>query len=86
MSAGVVPQRLAALLLHLASRFGDEIETGVTLIPLAQSRTECARLVGATVETAIRTFSRWQKDGLVETTSDGFSFNDVARLEQLTFE
>jgi CRP-like cAMP-binding protein len=86
MSAGTVPKRLATLLLHLASRFGDELEDGTTFIPLVLSRTECARLIGATVETTIRTFSRWQHDALVDTTPEGFALRDVKRLEQVTAE
>jgi CRP-like cAMP-binding protein len=86
MSAGTAPKRLATLLLHLASRFGDELEDGTTFIPLVLSRTECARLIGATVETTIRTFSRWQHDALVETTPEGFALRDVKKLEQLTAE
>jgi CRP/FNR family transcriptional regulator len=80
MAAGAVPKRLATLLLHLASRFGDEMEDGVTHIPLALSRAECARLVGATVETTIRTFSKWQKEELVATTDRGFVLRDVEKL------
>lgn len=86
MSAGTVPKRLATLLLHLASRFGDELHDGTTFIPLVLSRTECARLIGATVETTIRTFSRWQRDALVETTPEGFALRDPKKLEQLTAE
>jgi len=84
MSAGTVPKRLATLLLHLATRFGDHDVDGHTFIPLALSRAECACLVGATVETTIRTFSQWQKEGLVATTPDGFALRDVSRLERLT--
>jgi CRP-like cAMP-binding protein len=86
MSAGTVPKRLATLLLHLASRFGDELQDGTTFIPLVLSRSECARLIGATVETTIRTFSRWQREALVETTPEGFALRDPTKLEQLTAE
>jgi CRP-like cAMP-binding protein len=84
MSAGKVEKRLATLLLHLASRFGDELDDGSTLIPIHVSRAECARLVGATIETTIRTFSRWQKKGLVTTTPDGFAIGDVSALTAIT--
>ena len=66
MSAGKIDKRLATLLLHLASRFGDEQGDGTTFLPIHLSRVECARLIGATIETTIRTFSKWQKTGLVE--------------------
>lgn len=86
MTAGAVPKRLATLLLSLAKRFGDDGDDGSTVIPLLLSRSECARLVGATVETTIRTFTRWERDGLVETTQGGFALHDPAALEQITFE
>lgn len=86
MTAGSVPKRLATLLLHLVERFGDEAEDGATRVPVSLSRAELARLVGATVETTIRTMSRWQKDGLVTTTVGGFVVPDVSALTALTAE
>lgn len=86
MHAGTVDKRLSTLLLHLASRFGDELADGTTFVPIQLSRSECARLVGATIETTIRTFSRWQKEGLVETTPEGFALHDVPTLTRLTEE
>lgn len=82
--AGRVDQRLATLLLHLASRFGDELDDGTTVIPVQLSRVECARLVGSTVETTIRTFTRWQRAGLVETTQEGFTLRSVAALSEVS--
>lgn len=72
MTAGPVERRLAALLLHLAERFGDEGDDGALTIPVVLSRSELARLVGATIETTIRTMSKWQKAGIVSTTPKGF--------------
>lgn len=82
LSAGPVPRRLAALLLHLADRFGDEDEQGAIHIPVALSRTRLARLVGARVETVIRTASRWQKEGWLVTTDEGFEIRDPAALQR----
>jgi CRP/FNR family transcriptional regulator, cyclic AMP receptor protein len=84
MTAGKIEKRLATLLLHLASRFGDENGDGTTFVPIRISRSECARLIGATDETTIRTFSRWQKAALVETTAEGFTLRDVTALTELT--
>jgi CRP-like cAMP-binding protein len=80
MTAGPVDERLAALLSHLAHRFGDELEDGSVVIPVSLSRTELACLVGATVETVIRTMSRWQKEGAVSTTETGFVLHDPERF------
>jgi len=81
MTAGPVERRLAALLLHLAERFGDENDRGETEIPVALSRNDLARLVGATIETTIRTMSRWQKAGSLSTTAQGFVIHRLADLE-----
>jgi CRP-like cAMP-binding protein len=53
--------------MELGERFGDEMEDGSTLIPLRLTRAELAALVGTTVETTIRTLSRWSREGLVTT-------------------
>lgn len=63
-----VEARLARALLRLADKFGarrnDEI-----VFTQAFTRQNLADLAGTTVETAIRTISRWTKDGIVR--SDG---------------
>ncbi len=83
MSAGTVPRRLAALFLHFADRFGDEDVDGRLVIPLSLSRQHLARLVGARTETVIRTLSRWNKAGTLETTKEGFVLpsEDALRAE-----
>lgn len=72
MTAGSVPRRLATLLLQLARRFGTMCPPDGAEIPIALSRAELAALVGATVETTIRTISRWQQEGAVTTLRQGF--------------
>ena len=58
--------RLAAALLRLAKREGKRDEkTGAVALPLRLSRQSLADMTGTTVETAIRTVSRWLKDGLL---------------------
>jgi CRP-like cAMP-binding protein len=83
MTAGAVPRRLATLVLHLADRFGDEIDDGSILVPVALSRSELARIVGATVETTIRAMSRWRKQGLLQTTPQGFLVRDLEALRAI---
>lgn len=72
MSAGSVPKRLAALLLGLAERFGDEGEDDSIGIPISLSRSELASLISARVETTIRTIRVWEKLRVLETNKDGF--------------
>ena len=80
LAAGSVPKRLAAFLLDMSERFGDEQDDGTTHIPLHLSRHQLATYVGARVETTIRVMSSWQKQGIVETTRGGFDIPDVERL------
>lgn len=80
LTAGEVPQRLATLFHLLAERFGDERETGELSIPLTLTRRVIARLVGVRVETVIRVLSRWEREGFVETSDEGFLVRDPARL------
>jgi CRP-like cAMP-binding protein len=83
MTAGAVPRRLATLVVHLVERFGDEMEGGAIFVPVVLSRGELARTVGATLETTIRTTSRWKRQGLVETTAEGFVVHDLEALHAL---
>ncbi len=70
-------ERLATTLTELGERFGDELEDGSTLIPLRLTRAELAALVGTTVETTIRTLSRWTREGLVSTGDGGMTLHDA---------
>ncbi len=64
-----VEARIAALLLKLAGKVGVETKKGI-LIDMRITKQDVADMVGTTVETSIRTFSKFKKQGLV-TDSDG---------------
>jgi CRP/FNR family transcriptional regulator len=66
-----VEARIAALLLKLANKIGVETDEG-TLIDMRLTKQDVADMVGTTVETSIRTFSKFKKDGLL-TDSEGRS-------------
>jgi CRP/FNR family transcriptional regulator, cyclic AMP receptor protein len=59
-----VDARIAQLFLTLADRMGRPTDEGV-VIPIQLSRQEVADLVGTTVESAIRTLSRWGREKLL---------------------
>lgn len=84
LSAGGVEARLATLLLKLNDRFGDDFDDGTSEIPVALSRRDLAELVATSFETAIRIMSRWEREGLLETTRRGFTLHDVHRLSSLS--
>jgi CRP/FNR family transcriptional regulator len=64
-------RRLARTLLRLADRVGRADPAGV-LITIPLSRQNLADMTGATLETAIRMMSRFQKDGIIETRRGGY--------------
>lgn len=74
-----VEVRIAQLFLGLAERTGRKTDSGVE-IPVALSRLEVAELVGTTVETAIRTLSRWNREGLLVTGDRRFLVPSCDRL------
>lgn len=82
LSGGRVEQRVSAILLTLARSYGEETSDGVRLqIPI--TRQELAQLAGTTIETAIRTMSRWQKDGLVTTRDHHITLHNPEALRQI---
>ena len=64
-----VEARIAALLLKLAGKIGIETKEGL-LIDMRLTKQDVADMVGTTVETSIRTFSKFKKQGLLAD-SDG---------------
>lgn len=83
LSAGSVETRLAALVCEIAERFGDEDEDGTLRVPVALSRGDLAAFVATSTETAIRTLSRWAKDGLVSSYEGGLLVHDPAKLRAI---
>ena len=59
-----VEARIAALLLKLGNKVGVETDEGL-LIDMRLTKQDVADMVGTTVETSIRTFSKFKKEGLV---------------------
>ena len=66
LAADTVEQRVAATLLSLAAKVGQE-RGGVTLLELPLSRADLAAMTGATTESVSRVMSKLRRDGLVET-------------------
>jgi CRP-like cAMP-binding protein len=66
MAVERVERRIARILLKLAATTGSSNEDGI-LIELPLSRQDIAEMAGTTVETAIRTMSKFRKKGLVRT-------------------
>jgi len=80
LSGGRIEGRLARFFLKLARDIGQVRAEG-TFIALALSRQELADMIGTTIETSIRIMSRWGKENVVRTETDGFVVVDSAALE-----
>jgi CRP-like cAMP-binding protein len=78
-----VEARIAALLLKLANKVGVETKEGL-LIDMRLTKQDVADMVGTTVETSIRTFSKLKKEGLVQDTDGKFIIKDMERLSELS--
>lgn len=76
-----VEARFARLFLKLCEQIGREERNGV-FVPMPLSRQELADLTGTTIETAIRIMSRWQKEDVLHTESDGFVVLDRKALDE----
>jgi CRP/FNR family transcriptional regulator len=75
-----VERRLAHILLKLADRVG-RVEEGGTLLTIALSRQDLAEMTGTTLETAIRTMSRFREQKLLQTLRGGYVL--ITNLEAL---
>ncbi len=62
-----VERRVARVLLRMAAVSGERLEGGAVRITLSLSRQDVADMAGTVLETAIRTMSKFQKAGLIET-------------------
>jgi CRP-like cAMP-binding protein len=78
-----VEARIAALLLKLGNKVGVETREGL-LIDMRLTKQDVADMVGTTVETSIRTFSKFKKDGLVVDSDGKVIIKDREGLEALS--
>jgi CRP-like cAMP-binding protein len=74
-----VEARIAALLLKLANKIGEETKEGL-VIDMRLTKQDVADMVGTTVETSIRTFSKFKKQGLLSDTNGKIIIKDKKGL------
>lgn len=82
LSVYSVEQRVAAALVRLAKKMGEEQPEG-TLIQLPFSRQDLAAMTGTTIETVSRIMSRFSEDGLIATGRRWVAVSDPDRLEHI---
>jgi CRP/FNR family transcriptional regulator len=78
-----VESRIAALLLKLSNKVGIETSEGM-LIDIRLTKQDMADMAGTTVETSIRTFSKFKRQGLVAYTDGKFIIKDLIKLMELS--
>jgi len=78
-----VEARIAALLLKLATKVGVDTKDGI-LIDMRLTKQDVADMVGTTVETSIRTFSKFKKQGLVTDSGGKLIIRDRKGLMSLS--
>lgn len=85
VSAGTVPRRVAALLLHLAERFGRRHADAAIHIDPALTREQIGQLVNARTETVIRIMSRWSKAGWIQGDSAALKLMNIEMLKRMAY-
>lgn len=78
-----VEARIAALLLKLADKVGVKVKEGI-LIDMRLTKQDVADMVGTTVETSIRTFSKFKKEKLLSETEGKVVIKNRDGLESLS--
>jgi len=77
-----VESRIASLLLKLADKTGTKADGG-TLIDMKLTKQDIAEMVGTTVETSIRTMSKFKKLGVVSEKNGKILINNIEKLRSL---
>jgi CRP-like cAMP-binding protein len=85
LSAYTVEQRIAAALIRVARKLGEQKQMG-TLIQIPFSRQDLAAMTGTTVETVSRVMSRFAAERLISTGRKWVAVNDLPGLEKIVRE
>ncbi len=85
LSANSVESRVAAALLKLAEKLGQETKNG-TLIQMPLSRQDLAEMTGTTTETVSRVLSHFRKAGLISSGRRWIALTNRDRLKTLALE
>lgn len=85
LSSFSIEARIAAVLIRLAEKLGEQKQNGV-LIQLPFSRRDLAAMTGTTVETVSRLMSHFSDLGWISTGRQWVAINDLQALEQLAKE
>jgi len=77
-----VESRIASVIVRLCENHGSVTDDGI-LINIRLTRQDIADIVGSTVETTIRTISRFQKQGLLTTVSGNLLVKNIDAFKEM---
>lgn len=81
-ATGTVRERVAAVLLRLGEKFGEETSAGL-LIQVPLSRSDIAGLAGSTTESVSRAMSEFRKAGLIDSGRKWTAITDLPALQAI---
>jgi CRP/FNR family transcriptional regulator len=77
-----VESRIASLLVKLANKIGKKVDNKI-VIDMKLTKQDIAEMVGTTVETSIRTISKFKKLGLLKEENGKILINDLDKLQSI---
>jgi CRP/FNR family transcriptional regulator len=77
-----VAERLVELLLSMKDKYGKIQPDGAVLLDILLSREEMASMLGTTVETTVRTLSRFKENQLIEHKQRKMVLKDIQKLTE----
>jgi CRP/FNR family transcriptional regulator len=77
-----VESRMASLLIKLADKAGEKVPEGL-MINMKLTKQDLAEMVGTTVETSIRTMSKFSKAGILASKAGKILIRDLSKLRSL---
>lgn len=77
-----VAERLVELLLSMKEKYGKPLPDGDVLLDIQLSREEIASMIGATVETTVRTLSRFKEKKLIGQNQKRMILKDPQKLQE----
>lgn len=83
VSAGIVEQRLAVLLLHLVGRYGVECQGEQARLPVFLTLDQISEIVDARFKTVARSLGHWRRAGWLIIDAHGWHFNCLNMLREL---
>jgi CRP-like cAMP-binding protein len=78
-----VESRIASLLVKLANKIGKRIDNDAVVIDMKLTKQDIAEMVGTTVETSIRTISKFKKMGILKEKEGRLVINNLDALQSM---